>query len=79
MKNVCIAFETYEGDPNKLVGYHEITGHIVFDIKLGETFRQKARYCTDGHKTESLTALTSSTVVSRNSVKIILTKAAMNG
>ena len=21
MKNVCIAFETYEGDPNKLVGY----------------------------------------------------------
>ena len=37
LKNVCIAFETYKGNPNKLVGYQEITGHIVFDIKLGKT------------------------------------------
>ena len=39
MKNVRIAFNTYEGDTNKLMGYQEITGHIVFDINLGENFR----------------------------------------
>ena len=51
MKNIRIAFDNYEGDINKLVGYQEITGHIVFDIKLGENFRQNARYCANGHNT----------------------------
>ena len=62
-----------------MVGYQEIMGHIVFDIKLEENFRRKARYCADGHKTKSSAALTYSTVVSRDSVRIILTIAAMNG
>ena len=38
MKNVRVAFEEYDGDPNSLVGYTQITGHIVFDVKLGENF-----------------------------------------
>ena len=38
MQNVRIAFEEYDGDPNSLVGYTQITGHIVFDVKLGENF-----------------------------------------
>ena len=54
-------------------------GHIVFDIKLRENFKQKARYCSDGRKTKSPAALTYSTVVSHDSVRIILTTAAMNG
>ena len=33
MANVCIAFEEYDGDPNKLAGYIQITGHLVFDVK----------------------------------------------
>ena len=78
MKNLRIAFETYEGYTNELVGYQEITGYIVFDNKLGENFRQKARYCADGHETESPAALTYSMVVSCESVRIILTTDVMN-
>ena len=42
MSNNRVAFETYEQDPHKLVGYQEIIGHIVFDVKLAENFRRKA-------------------------------------
>jgi hypothetical protein len=79
MKNVRIAFEVYEGNTNKLEGYQEITGHLVFDIKLGESFRRKARYCADGQKTATPASVTYSTVVSRDSVRIVLTIAALNG
>jgi hypothetical protein len=78
MKNVRVAFEEYDGDPNSLVGYTQITGHIVFDVKLGENFRRKARYCADGHKTGAPASVTYSTVVSRDSVRILLTVAALN-
>jgi hypothetical protein len=78
MKNVMIAFEECEGNPLKLIGYQEITGHLVFDIKLGENFRRKARYCADGHKTKPPAAVTYSTVVSRDSVRLVLLIAALN-
>jgi Reverse transcriptase (RNA-dependent DNA polymerase) len=78
MKNVRIAFEEFDGDPNTLVGYTQITGHIVFDVKLGENFRRKARYCADGHKTGEPASVTYSTVVSRDSVRILLLIAALN-
>ena len=42
MKNVCVGFEVYEGDVNDLVGYKEIRGHLIFDIKLAENFCCKA-------------------------------------
>jgi hypothetical protein len=78
MKNVRVAFEEFEGDTQGLVGYTEITGHLVFDVKLGENFRRKARYCADGHKTGAPASVTYSTVVSRDSVRILLTVAALN-
>ena len=78
MQNVRIAFEEFDGDPNTLVGYTQITGHLVFDVKLGENFRRKARYCADGHKTGAPASVTYSTVVSRDSVRILLTIAALN-
>jgi hypothetical protein len=78
MSNVRVAFEEYDGDPNTLVGYTQITGHLVFDVKLGENFRRKARYCADGHKTGAPASVTYSTVVSRDSVRILLTIAALN-
>ena len=52
---------------------------MIFDIKLGENFRRKARLVGDGHKTETPTSVTYSTVVSRDSVRICLLLAAFNG
>jgi hypothetical protein len=52
MKVVQLSFEVHEGEEKDLVGYTLITGHLIFDIKLGKNFRQKARYVADGHKTD---------------------------
>lgn len=78
MTNNCVAFEEYNGDISKLVGYKSITGHMVFDVKLGENFRRKARLVADGHKTTAPSSLRYSTVVSRDSVRILLMIAARN-
>ena len=61
-----------------MIGYKKITGHLVYDIKLGENFRRKARFCADGHKTEAPAPTTSSPVVARDSVRIRLTSAVLN-
>ena len=80
MKNVRPAFEVYEGDVKDLpVGYQRIDCHIIFDVKLGENFRRKARLVAGGHTTSTPTSLTYSSVVSRDSVRVALTAASLNG
>ena len=78
MKNVRVAFEVYEGDTKDLVGYQKIDCHMIFDIKMGENFRRKARMVGGGHQTTTPSTLTYSSVVSRDSVRILLTIAALN-
>ena len=78
MKNNRIAFQEHQGDESQLKGFSETTGRLVFDIKLGENLRRKARFCADGHKTDAPSSVTYSTVVSLDSVKIILLVAALN-
>ena len=78
MKNVLIAFEEYDGDVKDLVGYQKIDCHMIFDVKMGENFRRKARMVAGGHKTEAPASITYSSVVSRDSVRIALTIAALN-
>ncbi|MEM7375799.1 MAG: hypothetical protein AAF587_44825, partial [Bacteroidota bacterium] len=78
MRNCRIAFEEHQGDMAELDNYQEITGHLVFDVKLGENFRRKARFCADGNKTEAPAAVTYSSVVSRDSVRLLLLIAALN-
>ena len=51
---------------------------MIFDIKMSENFRRKARLVADGHKTTSPSSITYSSVVSRDSVRIALTLAALN-
>jgi hypothetical protein len=78
MRNVRPRVERYDGDVKDLVGYQEVKLHFIFDIKIGENFRRKARLVAGGHKTDTPASLTYSSVVSRDSVRILLTIAALN-
>jgi hypothetical protein len=77
MANVMPAFKFLEGDENLPVGCQKIDCHIIFDVKLDLT--RKARYVAGGHMTEAPAALTYSSVVSRESVRIAFMAAALNG
>ena len=80
MKNVRPAFKVFEGTKDDLpVGYQQIKCHVIWDVKLGENFRRKARLVAGGHMTETPPTLTYSSVVSRESVRLALTIAALNG
>ncbi len=72
------AVRIYDGDVKDLIGYQEITGRFIFDVKLGEGFRRNARFVGDGHKTKPPSSVTYRSVVSRDSVWIILMIAALN-
>jgi hypothetical protein len=78
MMQIMTALVEHEGNVEDLIGYQGITGHLILDLKLGENFRRKARYCADGHKTNTPKAMVYSSVVSRDSVRIILLIAALN-
>ena len=79
MKNVRCAFEVYEGKIEDLVGYQEVKCHIIWDVKLGENFGCKARLVAGGHTTDVPPSITYSSVVSRDSMRIALIIAALNG
>ena len=38
MKNNRVAFKTYEGKIKNLVVYQEISGHLIYDVKLADNF-----------------------------------------
>ena len=76
MSNVQVAFEILEHDQNLPPGYTMCTCHIIFDVKMDGT--RKARYVKDGHKTEDWEGSCYAGVVSRDSVRIALTYAALN-
>ena len=79
MKNVRPAFEKWELTINDLPpGYQKIKCHFIFDVKMGENFRRKARLVANGNETETPTTLTYSSVVSRDSVRIALLVASLN-
>ena len=52
--------------------------HMIFDAKFRENFRCKVRLVAGGHMTDTPNTLTYSSVVSRDSVHIALTIAALN-
>ena len=80
MKNVRVKFDVFEGGIQQSPsGFQEIKCHMIFDVKIGENFRRKARLVAGGHTTDALATLTYSSVVSRDSVRIALTIAALNG
>jgi hypothetical protein len=57
MKNVRQAFEKWEKQEGDLQpGYKKIRCHFVYDIKLDENFRRKARLVADGNYVKGLSA-----------------------
>ena len=79
MANVRVAFEEFsEPLSNMKPGFKKLTCHLIFEVKLSENFRRKARFVADGHKTSAPKSLVYSTVVSRDSVRIAFLIAALN-
>jgi hypothetical protein len=76
MKNVLAAFEFKDDDvmPSR---HKKINVHMIFDVKSDLT--QKARLVAGGHHTDPPKESTYSSVVSRDSVRIAFTLAALNG
>jgi len=79
MVNVRIAFKVLSDDDEIAPGYQQMSCHMIFDIKLSEGFRRKARLVAGGHQVDTPSHLTYATVVSRETVRIALTLAALNG
>jgi hypothetical protein len=77
MKTVKVAFDVMEGDRQVPIGFKFIKCHMIFDVKM-EDFRRKARLVAGGHMTEAPKCMTYSSVVSRETVRIALTIAALN-
>ena len=77
MASVRIAFKILGEDEKVLPTYKYMEGHLVFDVKM-ENFRRKARYVAGGHLLRTPESLTYSSVVSRETVRIALTLAALN-
>ena len=76
MTNVGIAFEILVDSETAPCGWAKQTGHIIFDVKMD--FERKSRWVLDGHQTTDAIGSTYAGVVSRDSVRIALTYAALN-
>ena len=76
MTNVGVAFEVLPSGKQAPIGWRKVTGHIIFDVKMD--FTRKARWVLDGHKTPSPIGSTYAGVVSRETVRIAFTYAALN-
>jgi hypothetical protein len=75
MKNVLPAFEFVDDDVVPKF-YKHIDCHMIFDVKMDLT--RKARFVAGGHQTDPPKESTYSSVVSRDSIRIAFTLAALN-
>ena len=77
MGNLKVAFDILPEGSKPPKGYTRASGHLVFDVRM--TLERKARWVKDGHKTPTPEWSTYAGVVSRESVRIAMTYAALNG
>jgi hypothetical protein len=77
MGALVVAFEMLEHGQKGPAGWFKPTGHIVWDVKMD--FTCKAQWFKDGRKTPVPTTSSFTGVVSRESIRIALTYAAMLG
>jgi hypothetical protein len=77
MKNDRAAFKILPDEASAPNGYQKISCHMIVDVKM-EDFRRKARLVARGHRTEDPPTVTYASVVSRETVCLALTIAALN-
>ena len=78
MRNNRIAFEVLGEGERAPSGYRRIDCHMIFDVKMDGAFTRKARYVANGNMIDAPPSMTYASVVSRDSVRIALTLAALN-
>ena len=77
MTNVEVAFKFLDEHGARVpIGFKKITCHLIYDVKFDLT--RKARYVGGGHLTSVPACMTYSSVVSRDSVRIMFLIAALN-
>lgn len=77
MSNAAVAFDILPQGKLPNPGYTLIKCHMIFDLKAD--FTRKARFVVGGHMSSPARELTYSTVVSRDSVRILMLVASLNG
>ena len=76
MKNSIVAFNLLDRENYALVGYKEMTCHLIFDVKMDLT--RKARYEAGGHLVNPHYSMTYASVVSHDSVRLAFLIVAVN-
>ena len=77
MTNVSVAFGTLEEGENVQLGSTFLECYLVFDIKM--YFTRKTQCIANGSKTLGIMSSTYAGVVSRETVRIAVTYAALHG
>ena len=77
INNILIAFNILDSGEKLPTQFKELGVHLIFDVKMDLT--RKARLVAEGHKTDDPIDSTYTGVVSRETVRIALTYAALNG
>ena len=77
MSNVGVAFKILERGESPPPGYTKSSVHLVFDVCM--SFQRKAWWVKDGHRTPDPNTSSYAGVVSRESIRILITHAALHG
>ena len=73
-----IAFDVTEEGESPPRGYKEMAANMIFNIKLGSGFTRKARFVAEGHDIETPPSTTYTSIISIESVYIVLMLADLN-
>ena len=77
MSNIGVAFKILDTGETPPRGYRKSSGHMIYSVRMG--FTRKLRWVRDGHCTPDPESSSYAGVVSRESIRILLTHAALNG
>ena len=78
MNNRIVYFDVLPDGQNAPIGNQFVKCHIIFVVKM-EDFRRKAQYVAGGHMKNAPPTITYARVVSRETVRLAFTIAALNG